>query len=291
MIECAGCHTLNPDAERNCLVCGTALAAPARTGISDAAVTRCAAGHPIDPSWKSCPYCDRLAAGEGGGGAPHRGATRLEAPTAPGVDSRTRLEAESPWPPPAPPPVGSPRPTRLEEPGSTPGGSPGNPGRRTVLQESATAAGALSSVPPAPEPSGNPRPAAGAPQRKLVGVLAAPGLGSGGTVFPVRAGKNAIGADRSNDIVLGADGEVSREHAVLLHRNGGFHLADRFSTNGTAVNGQELPANGTVQIWDRDRIRCGKTDLLFLVIDAGEAIASPPAASGADSADIADDSD
>jgi pSer/pThr/pTyr-binding forkhead associated (FHA) protein len=112
--------------------------------------------------------------------------------------------------------------------------------------------------------------AGAADTRRLVAVLAAPGLGPGGTVFAVRAGKNSIGGERGSDIALANDPEVSREHALLLHRKGAFHLADRMSTNGTWVNGQEVSANGTVPLHDRDRIRCGKTDLVFLVIDAGE---------------------
>lgn len=110
----------------------------------------------------------------------------------------------------------------------------------------------------------------------MVAILAAPDLGAGGAVFPVRAGKNVIGADRGSDIVLINDPEVSREHAILLHRQGAFHLSDRLSSNGTWVNNRELPASGTVLLSDRDRIRCGKTEFVFLVIESGE---SAPAAS------------
>ncbi len=89
-------------------------------------------------------------------------------------------------------------------------------------------------------------------------------------MFPVRAGKNAVGTGRGNDIVIGGDPEISREHAVLLHRGGTFHLADRLSTNGTWVNGREVPANGSVPLRDRDRIRVGATELLFLIVDPQE---------------------
>jgi pSer/pThr/pTyr-binding forkhead associated (FHA) protein len=101
----------------------------------------------------------------------------------------------------------------------------------------------------------------------LVGILAAPDLGPGGTVFPVRSGKNSIGADRASDIMLPGDSAVSGEHALILHRNGSFHLADRLSTNATWLNGEEVPANGTVALHDRDRIRCGQTELLFLILE------------------------
>jgi pSer/pThr/pTyr-binding forkhead associated (FHA) protein len=103
--------------------------------------------------------------------------------------------------------------------------------------------------------------------RRLVGVLAAPGLGLNGSVFAVRQGKNLIGSDRASDICLGADPRVSVEHALLLHRGRGFYLADRMSTNGTWVNDQEVPANGTVVLRDRDRLRCGGVEMIFFMIE------------------------
>ncbi|HKV12905.1 MAG TPA: FHA domain-containing protein [Thermoanaerobaculia bacterium] len=283
MIECSSCQTLNPDAERTCLACGAALSRPAQTGAATLGLARCPAGHPIDPSWKSCPYCDRLQA-TGAEAAPGQRSTRLEpASAAPppgpqktrlegapsGSERRTRLEGES-WPEPPPPPPSSftPRPTRLEDPPPPPGG------RRTVLQESSAAVPPpppmAAVAKPEPPPAAAPQPAGGAaPARRLLGVLAAPDLGPSGTVFPVRGGKNTIGASRANDVVLDGDSEVSGEHAVILHRNGTFHLADRLSTNGTWLNGNEVPANGTVPLSDRDRIRCGRIELVFLVIEPG----------------------
>lgn len=280
MIECSSCHTLNPDAERACLACGAALSRPAQTGPATMGMARCPAGHPIDPSWKSCPYCDRQAAG--GDAAPPQRSTRLEAGPAapppgpqktrlesapPASERRTRLEGEA-WPEavPAPPPPSTPKPTRLEAP------APALGERRTVLQESSPAVPPPPpmAAPQEPAPAPAPQPAGGAaPARRLLGVLAAPDLGPGGTVFPVRGGKNTIGASRANDIVLAGDSEVSGEHAVILHRGGTFHLTDRLSTNGTWLNGDEVPANGTVPLSDRDRIRCGHTELVFLVIEPG----------------------
>ena len=276
MIECTSCRTLNPDEERICLACGATLAPATKAATGGAA--RCPAGHPIDPSWKSCPYCDRLrdkgelspapqptrlegASPESPSPTPGPSPTRLEADAPPRrSQSRTRLDGENP--PAAPPEVfAGRRPTRLEEPAHP------SRGRRTVLQEPAS--------PPAAEPPAAP-PAQAAvaatsrvsESRRLVAVLAAPGLGSGGTLFPIRAGKNVLGADRNSDVVLAADPQVSQEHAVILYRDGNFHLADRLSTNGTWLNGGEVPTNGTVTLSDRDRLRVGSTDLVFLVIDS-----------------------
>ena len=234
MIECTACHTLNPETERACLVCGGALPTQSPTGISAHAAARCPAGHPVDPAWASCPYCDRQRAQ---GGSPAAGTTRLEAAFPGPVAPRpTRLE-----------PPAAVRATRLEEPIPS-------AGRRTVLHESP----------------------AGAPATRLVAALAAPGLGPNGTVFAIRAGRNVIGTDRSNEIVIAGDPEVSREHAILLYRNGAFHLTDHQSTNGTRVNGREVPADGAVEIHDQDHVRCGSTDLVLLVIEAGAAVAAPP---------------
>jgi predicted component of type VI protein secretion system len=113
----------------------------------------------------------------------------------------------------------------------------------------------------------------------MVAILAAPDFAGGGAVFPVRAGKNVIGADRGSDVVLINDPEVSLEHAIILHRQGAFHLSDRLSSNGTWVNDRELPASGTVLLTDRDRIRCGKTEFVFLVIEPGQSAPAEPVAS------------
>jgi len=278
VIECSSCHTLNPDAERTCLACGAALSRSPQTGAATTGTARCPAGHPIDPSWKSCPYCDRLQTT--GEAAQSQRSTRLEAaPAGPqrtrlesapsGSERRTRLEGEAfPEPVPPPPPPFTPKPTRLEEP--LPAG-----GRRTVLQDGSpamTPPPPMATTPLLPEPAASapPQPVGGTTSaRRLLGVLAAPDLGPGGTVFPVRGGKNTIGASRANDIVLAGDSEASGEHAAILHRSGAFHLADRLSTNGTWLNGEEVPANGTVPLNDRDRIRCGSTEFVFLVIEPG----------------------
>ncbi|HVT19212.1 MAG TPA: FHA domain-containing protein [Thermoanaerobaculia bacterium] len=292
MIECSSCHTLNPDAELSCVLCGRSLAAaPPGSARSrpagDWPTALCPAGHPIDPAWKSCPYCERQ---QTAAGAAARRATRLEGePGAGGPSAPPAAEAPGDtaepsgplvaWPP--PPPEGAsvsapgwvPKPTRLEQPPGPPSGPP----RVTVLAEPGTAAPAVS-LRPLPEPQAAPAAAVPGPgpepagrearePRRLVAVLVAPDLGPTGAVFAVRAGKNTLGADRASDICLGDDPRVSGEHALLLCRRGGFLLADRMSTNGTWVNDEEVPASGTMRLRDRDRIRCGGVELLFLAIE------------------------
>ncbi len=297
MIACPDCNTFNPDGEQVCLSCEAALrpaqeaGAERRTGVatpggSGLGADRCPAGHPVDPSWSSCPYCTN------GGRADRE--TRLEGsappPSAPPDPRATRLEGEppagastsSPDPVPAGPGAaagtdgGRPRPTRLEEP---PQEAP--PARHTVLRPASAPAGEAPVEPPPPQPSSSPG-ASGSAQspradtRPLVGVLAAPDAGSGGRVFPLRVGKNRIGGERGCEIRLEDDPQVSGQHALILHRGGTLYLTDRMSTNGTFLNGDEVdPAANAVVLGDRDRIRCGGTELIVLRLDP------PPAPGGA----------
>jgi len=291
MIACPNCNTLNPDGERLCLSCRTPLPPAPGAGAGGAepqATTRCPNGHPIDPSWRSCPYCTNSGSADPpttrleGGPLREDPTTRLESGTPavppPAPDRRTRLDGEpppaAPPPPPAPAPGGPPRPTRLEEP---PGAGPAT--QRTVLQSSAPApapsGGASEPEPPPPAPPAAPRPAAGAsghgPEgdtRPLVGVLAAPDAVPGGLLFPLRAGKNRIGGEPRSEIRLDHDPRVSKEHALILHRGGNFYLSDRMSTNGTFLNGEEVdPATNATRLEDRARIRCGDTELIFFRLD------------------------
>lgn len=103
---------------------------------------------------------------------------------------------------------------------------------------------------------------------RLVAVLAAPGLGPGGQIFPIRVGRTILGADRGCDVAIENDARVSKEHAVILFRDGNFYLSDRLSTNGTWLNGGEVPANGTVALHDRDQLRLGDTVFVLLLIES-----------------------
>jgi len=83
-------------------------------------------------------------------------------------------------------------------------------------------------------------------------------LSSGGEQFFLRPGApTLIGRAVDNDIVLG-DASVSRHHASIEYRNGGFVLCDLGSHNGTWLSGQrvtETPLGGG------DTLRLG--DALF----------------------------
>lgn len=278
MISCPSCKTLNPEGESACLACGSSLSgtsdaihtsagnagtgARGQTVVEDAHATTCPNGHPIDPSWASCPYCQRSspASIKATTASEDLRKTRLE--EKPSSSRRTRLAGEPPsssHPPPPPPPSGHRdlKTTRLEESVAKPQAP-----RRTVLTPGTKAPGGAPAQAVAQQPASSVE-----DTRRLVAVLAAPELRPGGAVFAIRAGKNTLGADPNSDICLREDPQVSQEHALLLFRQNRFHLADRMSTNGTWINDVELEGTHAIILNDRDRIQCGETELIFLALD------------------------
>lgn len=76
----------------------------------------------------------------------------------------------------------------------------------------------------------------------------------------VGAGGATIGRSRSCDVVLD-DGNVSRRHAEVRPRGGGWIVADLGSTNGVAVNGARV--EGAQALKPGDRIELGTTVMTF----------------------------
>jgi predicted component of type VI protein secretion system len=70
-----------------------------------------------------------------------------------------------------------------------------------------------------------------------------------------------VGRLGDNDLVLAADGEVSRFHALFESVAGGWCLRDLSSKNGTYVNGERL--GGDRPLRSGDQIRIGRTWLIF----------------------------
>lgn len=270
MIVCASCRTMNPEGRTVCLSCRSELRRVGRgsdtVAESSLAARSCPQGHPIDPAWSRCPYCEPGSAARDAQPLP----TVLESSAArrSSAGRTTRLEAVS-------------------------AESAGEDLRRTRLAGAgATDAAVAATVPPTvsalhdrlparaegARAEARPGQSAPTPAGRLVAVLAAPTLRPGGAVFAIREGKSLIGAAAGSEVCLGDDPQVSSEHALLLCRGGTFHFADRMSTNGTWVNGEELVGTHSVSLADRDRIRCGATDLIFVVLETDAAGASPTAA-------------
>jgi FHA domain-containing protein len=76
----------------------------------------------------------------------------------------------------------------------------------------------------------------------------------------VGAGGATIGRSRECDIVL-SDPNVSRRHAEVRPRGGGWAIADLGSTNGVAVNGARVERSHALRAGDR--IEVGTTLLTF----------------------------
>jgi len=81
------------------------------------------------------------------------------------------------------------------------------------------------------------------------------------------AGEAMIGrrdSDRrfSPDIDLWPDDTVSRRHALIMLRHGRFYLRDMDSTNGTSINGSDIPAGVPVELRAGDSIRLGESAVL-----------------------------
>lgn len=136
--------------------------------------------------------------------------------------------------------------------------------------------------PPAPASAGSPGAAAGQPpadkrshkktqivaevkRTPVVGWLVALTGNHKGEDFRIREGRNAIGSDPGNEIVL-TDGTVSSKHAHINYIEKGdvrqFILVDMDSTNGTFLNDSSDPLSKE-ELVDGDTIAFGQVKTKF----------------------------
>lgn len=101
--------------------------------------------------------------------------------------------------------------------------------------------------------------------RKLVGFLVTYNRNPLGKSYNIYEGKNYIGRDRSCDISVPEDNQMSSRHMSILYRNvdNKFKYRDEQSSNGTFVN-KELSDEGELQNYDI--IRLGGTVFIFIAI-------------------------
>jgi hypothetical protein len=90
-------------------------------------------------------------------------------------------------------------------------------------------------------------------QRRQQGLLVHDGDEDDGVWYEVFSFPVTVGGAEGNDIVL-ADGQVSRNHAVLERRGRIVELADLNSENGTFVNGERIVRRALA---DGDRLSLG----------------------------------
>jgi hypothetical protein len=96
--------------------------------------------------------------------------------------------------------------------------------------------------------------------RKLVGWLVSYTIDDNGVDFKLFEGRNSIGADAGNDIVLANDASISSKHLTILFRLGTFKYKDELSTNGTFIN-DVIADEGNLA--DGDMIKLGNTVFRF----------------------------
>ena len=86
------------------------------------------------------------------------------------------------------------------------------------------------------------------------------GGGRTGQSFPLRGDRMTIGRTPDAGIFLD-DVTVSRDHAVLVRRQGGWWLDDSGSLNGTYVNRKRIDSH---RLDDGDELQVGKYKLTYL---------------------------
>lgn len=81
-----------------------------------------------------------------------------------------------------------------------------------------------------------------------------------GEVFEPVNGGTTIGRKQDSDIFLD-DITVSRNHAILYHRDDGYYIEDQGSLNGTYINRARVE---TQKLADGDQLQIGKYKLTFI---------------------------
>jgi len=81
-----------------------------------------------------------------------------------------------------------------------------------------------------------------------------------GQSFPLHGERVTVGRSPEADVFLD-DVTVSRDHAVLVHRGGSWHLDDSGSLNGTYVNRKRIESH---RLEDGDELQIGKYKLTYL---------------------------
>lgn len=98
------------------------------------------------------------------------------------------------------------------------------------------------------------------PLGESVSIIVRSGGGRAGEAYLLERDTLTIGRSPDCDIFLD-DVTVSRRHALLTRRGGGFVIEDQGSLNGTYVNRRRVDAK---KLEDGDEVQIGKYKLTFL---------------------------
>lgn len=120
-------------------------------------------------------------------------------------------------------------------------------------------------------------------KRRIMGILITYTWHPQGDLFPIREGKNYIGAgtvsrepgDPPCDIYIADDAKLSSAHALILCRHGVFEIVDQESSNGTFIGEKMVPIRG-MELPDTCTIRTGDTVWTFMKIIMGDSVTIAP---------------
>ena len=249
-MTCPSCNRQNAEGLVHCDFCGTALGAPA-------------------PSGKRKTEAEGFTPSPGG-----KRKTEIEAPAGSGRSD----DAFDPFRPAA----GSPAPGGFQPLARGGGPTPAPSGKRKTEFDSG-GGGDPFAKPPAgdifaaqPTPEYGRAPTAG---RRIVGWLVTFDGNPDGSSYILREGRNTIGRDAGNDVVLTDDTMVSATHAYVIWRAGRARIADNNSNNGTFLNDEDVL--GQVEMTDDDIIKVGRTQFIVRLLDQARVAALWKPATGA----------
>jgi len=257
-MKCPFCQAENLSDAQICASCGGTINQ-----------NTCPKGHPVDPSWDRCPYCQsplqqessgtagQFVEGSGtmvGGYDPQAGFPQNSDQFRKGhtviEDSNVQQSFSD----------GGKRKTVIETPEGIPKGStelerPYTPSRKkkTVI------------IPLDTEGDNVDKRGVSAPMAMLVGWLVSFTLDKYGRDFRLREGRNCIGSNPEMDLVITEDTTISDHHATIMYRNKKLFLQDEMSSNGTFLNGEDI-LGPPREIHDGDNITMGKTEFLIKTI-------------------------
>lgn len=205
-------------------------------GITKSETARvCDKGHPMDPNWKTCAYCDA-------DNRAHQKTTYEPENLKPSESMQRSINMERKF-------------TEVNDGGSNEGHGATKfdiPGDVSQQREKAD--------------KWQQREKSNMNHGKLTGVVVTYKWRSQGNLFPLYEGRNVIGSEsaESCDIYIPSniDSQVSGRHAVILCRTGKVELYDELSTNGTFLNGKYV-ARGGVDVADGQLIKTGATVFEF----------------------------
>jgi hypothetical protein len=197
---------------------------------SDTRARYCDKGHPMDPNWTTCAYCEAQS---------RVNEKTLRSSTAQPENSGSNDQTERSE-------SMGPRHTQID-----PGISEEESGHTKIDTQS--------------EPI---RKKTNVQDRKITGVLVTFSWKFQGELFALYEGRNVIGSAGSSDIQITTDPSMSGDHAVILCRAGRDELHDLLSTNGTFLNEKYVERDGA-DLTDLAAIRTGRTVFEFRKITSG----------------------